>query len=83
MVLYFSAPYCAPCKMFKPVLQEVASELGIGIQYIDADQQKDLVSRYSVTSVPTLIVENGGSVLFRNTGVMDKSRLRQVLSQFR
>ena len=83
MILYFSAAWCGPCKTFKPILQQVSSELGVSIQYIDVDQQKDLVSKYSVTSVPTIIVENSGAVLFRNSGVMAKPRLTQVLSQFR
>ena len=36
-VFYFSAPWCGPCKMFKPVLQQVASELGIAINDINVD----------------------------------------------
>ena len=83
MVLYFTATWCGPCKMFKPTIQAVSSELGIGINYIDVDQQKDLAQRYSISSVPTIIVENGGNVVYRNSGVMSKPQLTQVLNQFR
>jgi len=83
MILYFTAAWCGPCKMFKPVVQQVSSELGVGINYIDVDQQKDMVTRYGVASVPTIVVENGGSVIYRNSGVMSKPQLTQVLSQFR
>ena len=83
MVLYFTAAWCSPCKMFKPTVQAVSAEIGIGINYIDVDQQKDMAQRYNVSSVPTIIVENNGSVVYRNSGVMSRPQLTQVLSQFR
>lgn len=83
MVLYFSAAWCGPCKMFKPVVQQVSSELEIGIVYVDVDQQRDMAMKYNVTSVPTVVVENDGNVVYRNSGVMSKPQLSQVLSQFR
>ena len=83
MVLYFTATWCGPCKTFKPVVQEVNAELGLGINFVDVDQQKEMAQRYGITSVPTIVVENGGNVLYRNSGVMSKPQLRQVLSQFR
>lgn len=83
MILYFTAAWCGPCKMFKPTVQQVSSELGVGINYIDVDQQQDIAMKYGVRSVPTIIVESGGSVIYRNSGVMSKPQLTQVLSQFR
>jgi thioredoxin 1 len=69
--------------MFKPVVQQVSAETGVGINYIDVDQQRDLASQYGISSVPTIIVENNGSVVYRNSGVMSKPQLTQVLSQFK
>lgn len=83
MVLYFTAAWCGPCKMFKPTVQAVSAETGVGVNYIDVDQQSDMAQRYNVSSVPTIIVENGGSVAYRNSGVMSKPQLTQVLSQFK
>lgn len=83
MILYFSAAWCGPCKMFKPVVQQVSSELEVGIVYVDVDQQRDMAMKYNVTSVPTVVVENDGNVVYRNSGVMSKPQLSQVLSQFR
>ena len=83
MILYFTATWCGPCKMFKPTVQAVSSELGVGINYIDVDQQRDLAQQYNVSSVPTIIVENNGNVIYRNSGVMSKPQLTQVLNQFR
>jgi thioredoxin 1 len=83
MVLYFTAAWCGPCKMFRPTVQAVSAETGVGINYIDVNQQKDMAQRYNVSSVPTIIVENGGNVVYRNSGVMSKPQLTQVLSQFK
>jgi thioredoxin 1 len=83
MVLYFTAAWCGPCKMFKPIVQAVSAETGVGVNFIDVDQQTDMAQRYNVSSVPTIIVENGGSVVYRNSGVMSKPQLTQVLSQFK
>ena len=83
MVLYFTATWCGPCKMFKPTVQAVSAETGVSINYIDVDQQQDMAQRYSVSSVPTIIVENDGNVVYRNSGVMSKPQLTHVLSQFK
>jgi thioredoxin 1 len=69
--------------MFKPTVQAVSAETGVGVNYIDVDQQTDMAQRYNVSSVPTIIVESGGSVVYRNSGVMSKPQLTQVLSQFK
>jgi thioredoxin 1 len=83
MVLYFTAAWCGPCKMFKPVVEQVSAETGVSINYVDVDQQGALASQYGISSVPTIIVENNGSVVYRNSGVMSKPQLTQVLSQFK
>ena len=83
MVLYFTAAWCGPCKMFKPTVQAVSAETGVGISYVDVDQQPDIAQKYNISSVPTIIVENDGNVLYRNSGVISKPQLTQVLTQFR
>jgi thioredoxin 1 len=69
--------------MFKPTVQAVSAETGVGINYVDVDQQTDMAQKYGISSVPTIIVENGGNVIYRNSGVMSKPQLTQVLSQFK
>lgn len=83
-VLYFSAPWCGPCKMFKPVLQQVASELGIAINDINVDYDATYIEKYNVTSVPTLLIlDHQGIPVFRNSGVMSKDQLLKTFNQFR
>jgi thioredoxin 1 len=79
-VLYFTAAWCGPCRMFKPVLQEVTSELGIPTQIIDVDTNPDLTQQYTITGVPTLIVFKDGTQVYRSTGAMSKPQLENLLS---
>lgn len=79
-IYYFSTSTCGPCKMFKPVVQEVQRELGVHINYIDATLNPALTEQYNISAVPTIIVERNGKVTGKWTGVMSKSQLSQFLS---
>jgi len=83
-VFYFSAPWCGPCKMFKPVLQQVASEFGIVINDINVDYDTMYTEKYNITSVPTIIIlDNQGIPVFRNSGVVSKDQLIRTFNQFK
>jgi thioredoxin 1 len=69
--------------MFKPIVQQVSAELGVGITYVDATIDQNRAQQFNVSVVPTIIVENDGNVVYRNSGVMSKPQLTQVLSQFK
>ena len=61
-LLYFSAPWCGPCKMFGPTMDRVASQ-GINVKKINIDYAADAITKYGVRSVPTtILVENGQEV---------------------
>jgi len=82
-ILYFSTPTCGPCRMFKPLVQQVSAETGVSITYIDATLDPHTAQQFNVSVVPTIIVENNGTVLYRSSGVMPKPQLANVLSQFK
>ena len=79
-VLYFSTTWCGPCKTFKPVVQQVSQETGIPVTYLDADQDQEMAKKYSINSVPTIVIVDAvGSILYRNAGIMPKGQLSQLL----
>lgn len=80
---YFSAVWCQPCKAFKPAVQQVVGELGIPMQYVDADNNPELTQRFGITSVPTIVVAQNGQSVYRNVGVISKQQLTAALGQFR
>lgn len=55
---YFSAPWCGPCKMFGPTMDRVAAQ-GISVKKVNVDYEPDVITKFGVKSVPTVIlVEN-------------------------
>jgi len=54
-MLYFSAPWCAPCKTSKPIVQRVADELKVGLTIYNVDEDAREVQQYAISSVPTLV----------------------------
>ena len=71
---YFSATWCGPCKVFKPLMTEIASE-GNSVQFIDVDEQQNLASQYGIRSVPTTVIEENGIEVDRFVGAISKDQI--------
>lgn len=79
-VMYFSAPWCGPCKAFKPVFNEVVAEFNdIDIQHVDVDEESQLAAEHAIRSIPTVIFKKGDVEIFRHTGVMPKNHLEALI----
>lgn len=80
----FSAEWCQPCKLMKPILKELHEKMGneIRIIKVDIDQSPAASSFYNVTSVPTLILFQKGNILWRQPGVVPAISLQQIIKQF-
>ena len=75
---YFSATWCGPCKVFKPVMNEIAGE-GHSVQFVDIDKQQDLAQQYNVRSVPTVVIEENGKEVNRIIGAVSKQSIMENL----
>ena len=80
----FTAEWCGPCKMMKPVLQELHEKMGNDIRIIkvDIDRSPQASAFYNVNSVPTLILFQKGNILWRQSGVIPTPSLQKIINQF-
>ena len=68
--LYFSAEWCGPCKVFKPLVEKLQS-IGYPVYFVDVDSDNVLAESHQIRSVPCIIVEQDGQVVERMVGVQD------------
>jgi thioredoxin 2 len=80
------APWCGPCRMIAPVIEELATEMAGRVRFakLNVDDNPATASRFAVRSIPTLLVLQGGREVDRMVGVLPKSeiasRLRRVMT---
>lgn len=79
----FSAEWCGPCRMMKPILQQLHQRMGekIRIIKIDIDKSPAAAQTYNVQSVPTLIIFQNGKMLWRQSGVVQATQLEKIIEQ--
>ena len=79
----FWAPWCGPCKMIAPVLEELDSEMGdkVKIAKLDVDENQETAGKYGVMSIPTLLVFKDGEVVDQVVGFQPKEQLVELLNK--
>jgi thioredoxin 1 len=73
-LLYFSAPWCGPCKMFGPVMDNIANK-NIPVTKVNVDYEIATVEKYGVSSVPTTILVEGDQEVRRFVGVKSEQQV--------
>ncbi|MFB6467928.1 thioredoxin [Cytobacillus sp. Hz8] len=78
----FWAPWCGPCKMIAPVLEEIDAEMGdkVKIVKLDVDENQETAAKFGVMSIPTLLVFKDGEVVDKVVGFQPKEALTERLS---
>jgi thioredoxin 1 len=79
-ILYFTADWCNPCKKVKPIVEELNRDSSIKFQFIDVDQELEMVKSMNVRSVPTFIVIEDGSEIKRAVGAQTREQLQELMS---
>lgn len=73
----FWAPWCGPCRMVAPVMEELATELGekLKVVKIDVDENAALASKYNVMSIPSIMLFKNGQVVEQMVGFVPKGTI--------
>lgn len=82
-VMKFGAPWCGPCKMFAPVLENLASSMdGIVIGDVNIDENSELAERFHIMSVPTTLIFKDGSLAKQSLGFLPEEKLKNLISKY-
>lgn len=80
VLLDFWAPWCAPCRMVVPIIEEIADERpDIRVGKINVDEQPELASEFSIMSIPTLVVMKNGKIVQQVSGARPKNAILEML----
>ncbi len=77
VIVDFWAEWCGPCKMLSPILEELSDEMKneINVIKVNLDENQDLAMKYSIRSIPTLLLFKDGNLVDTKVGLLPKSEI--------
>ncbi len=82
VVIDFWAPWCGPCKVMSPIVDELASELdSVTVAKVNVDEEQELARQYNILSIPTFLVFKSGQVVEQFSGSMSKDALKERIEK--
>jgi len=82
VVIDFWAPWCGPCKVMSPIVDELAGEMeGVTVAKVNVDEQQELARQYNILSIPTFLIFKAGQVVEQFSGSMSKEALKERIER--
>jgi len=78
-LIYFSAPWCGPCRQLGPIMEEVGQQ--ITVQKVNVDDSPDMAAHYGIRNVPTVVLTSGGVEVARKVGLNPKQAYLDMYNQ--
>ncbi|MCJ8295079.1 MAG: thioredoxin [Colwellia sp.] len=83
VLIDFYAPWCAPCKMLAPVVEQIAQEhADIRVIKINADNSQALMAKFGIRGIPTLLLMNNGELVATQVGAASVSQVKQFVQKY-
>ncbi len=80
VLIDFWADWCGPCKMLSPIIGEIAENAdGFKVYSVNADEETELMTRFQIRAIPTLMVFKNGELYKQNTGFIPKEQVLELL----
>lgn len=80
-VVDFYAPWCGPCRMLTPVLEQLSSQ--VKIVKVNTDDNPSIATEHAITALPTIMFFKAGKVLGKMVGLTDKARLEKKIAEYK
>ncbi len=79
----FWADWCVPCRMVAPILEEIAGEYSdkLKVTKINVDEESELASRYSIISIPTMLLFKNGEVVNQKVGAGSRKEIEAIFKE--
>lgn len=80
-IVDFWAEWCGPCRMFGPIFEELAGEMGDKVVFakLNVDEAQELAQQYKVMTIPTVMIFKDGAPVKKSVGVLNKVELKSLL----
>ncbi|MCS7171784.1 MAG: thioredoxin [Aquificaceae bacterium] len=82
VVVDFWAPWCGPCRIIAPIIEELATEMSERVKFgkLNTDENPNIAMRYGIRAIPTIMLFKNGDVVDTRIGVQPKEALRQMIN---
>ena len=77
------APWCGPCKMISPIVDEISSDYQgrLSVGKLDADSNRETITELGIRNIPTILLYNNGEIVDKSTGAVTKQKLVEMIDK--